>query len=104
MSNQSEPISSKDTASLTASKAKIARRRNEPNVEFGKLKFRLPLHLERAIRFAAFELEVNPKAIHTTPEALVIEGVRRYMESLTKHITFPVGMWPNDKADSESAT
>jgi len=75
-----------------------------PGVEFGKLKFQLPLAMERALRFASFELEVNPKAVHVTPDALVIEAVRRHLDLLGKHIAFTPGMWPNSKADSEPTT
>lgn len=73
---------------------KTGKGKNSPKVEYGTMRFRLPKALERAIRYASFELEENPNAIHKTPQALLEEAVRRHLNLLGKHITFPAGMLP----------
>jgi hypothetical protein len=78
----------------TGKNGKVAKSKNSPKPEYGAMRFRLPKSLERAIRFASFELEENPKAIHKTPQAIVEEGMRRHLELLSKHINFPPGMLP----------
>lgn len=81
------PVSGKNT--------KTGKTKNSPKVEYGAMRFRLPKSLERAIRYASFELEENPKAVHKTPQALLEEAVRRHLDLLSKHIHFPVGMLPH---------
>ena len=102
MPDQSESPSPKAAVSSTAAKSKKGGAvKSMPGVKFGNLKFKLPYDMERALRFASFQLEVNPKATFIEPEDLVIEAVRRHLDLLAKHITFSPGMWPVSKTDSE---
>ena len=105
MPDQSESPSPKAAVSSTASKSKKGGTgKSMQGVKFGNLKFKLPYDMERALRFASFQLEVNPKATFIEPEELVIEAVRRHLDLLAKHVTFSPGMWPVSKADSEPTT
>jgi hypothetical protein len=80
----------------TGKNGKVAKSKNSPKPEYGAMRFRLPKALERAVRFASFELEENPKAIHKTPQAILEQGTRRYLDLLStnKHVNFPPGMLP----------
>ena len=105
MPDQSESLTPKAAVSSNASKSqKRGTGKNLPGVKFGNLKFKLPYDMERALRFASFQLEVNPKATHIEPEDLVIEAVRRHLDLLAKHMVFTPGMWPVSKTDPESTT
>ena len=105
MSDDSESSAPRPASSPPAPKAsKGGKRKGTPGVEYGKLKFHLPFAMERALRFACFELEINPKAVHKTPQALVEESVRRHLDLLSKHISFPPGMLSNTKGAPESAS
>lgn len=105
MADQSESPTPKSTSAAASKKPGRGRRKGTPGVEYGNLTFRLPLAMERSLRFVCFQLEVNPKAIFKTPDAIVEESVRRYLELLGKHmpITPPSGT-PETKAPSESAS
>ncbi|SFQ79736.1 hypothetical protein [Hymenobacter arizonensis] len=105
MSEQSDSLSPKPAVSTTAAKSqKGGMGKSMPGVKFGKRKFFLPYDMERALRFASFQLEVTPKAVIIEPEDLVIEAVRRHLDLLAKHITFTPGMWPVSKTSSEPTT
>lgn len=104
MADQSESFGLKSTSSSTSKAPKRGRRKGTPGVEYGNLTFRLPLAMERSLRFVCFQLEVNPKAIHKTPDALVEEAVRRHLELLGKHMPLNPGGAPDAKAPSEPAS
>lgn len=102
MSDQPESSSPKAAVSSTVPKSKKGGiGKSMPGVKMGKRKFILPYDMERALRFASFQLEVNPKATIIEPEDLVIEAVRRHLDALAKFITFSPGIWPVSKPDSE---
>ena len=93
MTDQPESfIPNSDAISPTGKNGKVGKAKSSSKVEYGTMRFRLPKGLERAVRYASFELEENPKAIHKTPQAILEEGTRRYLDFLKKHINFPPGM------------
>ena len=93
MADQSEsPIPTSTSTPATVKNGKAGKAKSSAKVEYGAMRFRLPKGLERAIRYAAFELEENPKSIHKTPQAILEEGARRYLDFLSKHVNFPPGM------------
>ena len=93
MTDQPEPSPlSSDATPPPVKNGKVGKAQKSPKPEYGTMRFRLPKSLERAVRYASFELEENPKAIHKTPQAILEEGTRRYLDFLKKHINFPPGM------------
>jgi hypothetical protein len=96
MADQPEsPVPNADAIPPTGKNGKVGKGKNFPKVEYGAMRFRLPKSLERALRFASFEMEEKPKAIHKTPQAILEDGMRRHMDYLSKYITFPPGMLPH---------
>ena len=106
MSDQSELPSPKPAVSTTAAKSSRGKvSKSMPGVTFGKRKFYLPYDMERAIRFASFQFEVDPTAKFVQPEDLVISAVRYYLDKVAKQkITFPPGVWPVSKPGEEPTT
>jgi hypothetical protein len=103
MNNQPEQISSKPVSAPALPKATRGKHKGNPGVEYGKIAFRLPLHMERALRFASFQLEINPKATHKTPQAILEEGLRRHLDALSKHIEFLPNMLTLPKTPDTNA-
>jgi hypothetical protein len=90
--NPESPTSNSDDTSAAGKSGKAGKAKKAPKVEYGSMRFRLPKGLERALRYASFEMEEKPKAVHKTPQAILEDGMRRHLDYLSKYITFPSGM------------